>query len=294
MTFSDRLRWLNAFLRGRNLPAPTLRPPFFSAQEVGAVHRFFEGCDPATDPDLQADGPLPGFCFVCQAEVKFEVLRPADGGEVNWRETLRCPQCGLINRWRGCLHLFDAICTPREDDRIYLTETLSPLCQNLAGRFPNLVSSEYLPDAEPGETVMVGEQPVRVEDVTCLTFPERSFDCVLTFDVLEHVPDYRAALVEFHRVLRRGGRLLLTAPFNFRQETSTRARIDEAGEVTHLMEPCYHGDPLSPEGILAFYDFGMDLLEDLHRAGFRQSYLVCYRSNELGYAAANVAFVARR
>lgn len=294
MTLSDRIRRLDAFLRGRNLPAPTLPPPFFGARNIGEVYRYFGRYDTSSDPVLQAAGPLPGFCFVCQESVPFEVQRPADGGAVNWRETLRCPQCGLINRWRGCLHLFDAVCNPGEGDRIYLTETLSPLCRSLSARFPDLVSSEYMADAKPGETVTVGGVPVRVEDVTHLTFADRSFDCVLSFDVLEHVPDYRVALVEFNRVLARGGHLILTVPFSFRQETTIRAKIDEAGQVVHLMEPCYHGDPLSPGGILAFHDFGADLLDDLHRSGFRRSYLVCYRSNELGYAAANVAFVARK
>lgn len=85
----------------------------------------------------------------------------------------------------------------------------------------------------------------------------------------------------------------LTAPFSFRRETTICAEIDEAGEVVPRVEPCDHGDALSAGAILALYDFGMDLLDDLRRSGFRQSYRVCYRSNEMGYAAAIVAFVAR-
>ncbi len=71
-------------------------------------------------------------------DVLFRVDVPADGSPVNWRETLVCPHCKLINRWRSCLHVFEAICKPDMDDRIYLTETLSPIYQNLAGRFPLL------------------------------------------------------------------------------------------------------------------------------------------------------------
>lgn len=50
--------------------------------------------------------------------------------------------------------------------------------------------------------------------VTALPFAAASFDLVTSFDVLYHraVGDPRAALAEFHRVLRPGGRALLRLP----------------------------------------------------------------------------------
>jgi SAM-dependent methyltransferase len=39
-----------------------------------------------------------------------------------------------------------------------------------------------------------------------------SFDAVIAFDVLEHVPDYRQALVEVHRILSPGGFAIFTVP----------------------------------------------------------------------------------
>ena len=50
---------------------------------------------------------------------------------------------------------------------------------------------------------------VRNEDVTQLTFSDNYFDTVLCFDVLEHVPDYRAALKEFYRALKPGGKVYI-------------------------------------------------------------------------------------
>ena len=52
-----------------------------------------------------------------------------------------------------------------------------------------------------------------VSNITSMPVPDASFDAVLCTEVLEHVPDPVAALVEFHRVLKPGGALLLTAPF---------------------------------------------------------------------------------
>lgn len=52
-----------------------------------------------------------------------------------------------------------------------------------------------------------------VSDITAIPEPEGSFDAVLCSEVFEHLPDPIAALREFARLLRLGGRLILTAPF---------------------------------------------------------------------------------
>ena len=52
-----------------------------------------------------------------------------------------------------------------------------------------------------------------VSDVIAIPEPDGSFDAVLCTEVFEHLPDPLAALGEFNRLLRPGGRLILTAPF---------------------------------------------------------------------------------
>jgi SAM-dependent methyltransferase len=281
--------------RERNRVLPSGLPePFFHAADINALHDFFSALDSYMEDVLDSTGALKGECYICNEEVDFLIKQSMDGSPVNWRETLTCSGCRMINRWRSCLHLFDAICEPTVLDRIYLTETLSPVYQQLAARYPLLVSSEYLPKAQLGDMVQIHSKAVRNEDVTQLTFDDSSFEAVLCFDVLEHVPDYRVALKEFFRVLSSGGQLVLSVPFSFRQETVVRAVIDSAGTIEHLIEPCYHGDPLSAEGVLSYYDFGMDLLEEMNSSGFSECFVVCYSSARWGYLDGNIAFVARK
>jgi len=65
----------------------------------------------------------------------------------------------------------------------------------------------------------------QVMDYSALGFPERHFDGVYTMEALVHAPDSGAALAQFHRVLKPGGRLALfeysLAP---RQQLTARQR----------------------------------------------------------------------
>ena len=279
--------------RGRIKPR-SLPEPFHYAADIQSLRAFFSAHAHDLEGIGESTAALPGRCFVCNSLVDFSVAPPPPGEPVNWRETLTCPQCGLINRWRACIHLFEAICKPTELDRIYLTETLSPVFRALETRYPLLTGSEYVPNALPGEVMELHANQVRNEDVTRLSFRDRSLEAVLCFDVLEHVPDYRQALREFFRVLVAGGQLVLSVPFSFQYQTVVRAVPGPSGSVQHLVAPCYHGDPLSAEGVLSYYDFGMDLLGEMRRAGFTESFLLCYHSIEWGYPNENVAFVARK
>ncbi|MGA8622327.1 MAG: methyltransferase domain-containing protein [Candidatus Sulfotelmatobacter sp.] len=94
------------------------------------------------------------------------------------------------------------------------------------------------------------------QDITALAIGNDSLDLIVSSDVLEHVPRLDKAFIETARVLRPGGAHLFTVPP--RAITRRRAEIVN-GKVNHLEPPEHHLDPLSPEGILAFWDVGPDL-----------------------------------
>lgn len=52
-----------------------------------------------------------------------------------------------------------------------------------------------------------------VGDIAAIPEPDESFDAILCVEVFEHIPHPVEALREFSRLLKPGGRLILTAPF---------------------------------------------------------------------------------
>jgi len=242
---------------------------------------------------------VPGVCHVCARNADFLVdwahAYEVDGVLTpNWRERLLCPHCGLNARMRATLHLVDAVVRPPPGAPIYLTEQVTPLFAAARRRFPEAVGSEWLGDRIPlGATDEAG---VRNEDVTRLTFLDASFALVVTLDVLEHVPDYDAALAEFLRVLAPRGQLVLTCPFRAdRGRNLVRAVVGSDGTIEHREPPEYHGDPLSQAGTLAYYHFGWELLDRLGEGGLADGRACQYWSRDNGDLGRDqLGFVARR
>ncbi len=50
-------------------------------------------------------------------------------------------------------------------------------------------------------------------DITKIPVDDASFDAILCTEVFEHIPDPISAVSEFSRILKPGGRLIVTAPF---------------------------------------------------------------------------------
>lgn len=189
------------------------------------------------------------------------------------REALVCPSCHLNARARAALGLLRDR-HPQPDAAVYLTEQASPAYVWLRKHYPAARGSEFemAPARRQAIEAWLHQQGVpgaiALEDVTSLSFAAASLDAIGSFDVLEHVPDYKKALAEFARVLRPGGDLFLTVPFlDDAQDTLVRARIDAQGNIEHLLPAEIHGDPLS-DGVLCYYHFGWDLLDAARDAGF--------------------------
>lgn len=163
---------------------------------------------------------------------------------------------GLNSRMRFCLLIIKQYFP--DVKKVYLSEHDTRFHQALSNTTGfDLTTSYYKPGA------------VLHQDLTALTYPDNSFDLSLSFEDLEHIPDYKKAVAELYRVTKPGEHVLLSTPFIIENDkTLVRATINTNGEITHLLEPEYHGDPVIPQGILCFYHFGWDLLDDFRAAGF--------------------------
>ncbi len=239
---------------------------------------------------------VPGHCAVCGAESSFlvdlEYAGERNGIRVpNWRERMVCPTCGLNNRMRAALHIAKTELGLGQGKLIYVTEQSTSLYHQLRQRFGSVEGSEFLGNAVP--LGGVDGRGIRNEDLTRLTYRTASFDAILSFEVLEHIPAYDRAFAECCRVLRPGGIFLFSVPFAPNSyEHVVRARVRDDGSVEHLLPPEYHGDPLSQEGCLAYYHFGWRILDDLLRAGFGEPRALGVWSEFYGYLGPEQVFFA--
>jgi SAM-dependent methyltransferase len=234
-----------------------------------------------------------GLCTYCRARRDFIVSAGVWLGEnVNLREGLVCPGCGLGNRLRllfKSVEEFAGSPAGLHRRRAYVAERVTTFYQRLSDRIEDLVGSEYV-DAgcRSGENRRLGIHSVRHEDLCRLSFPDESFDLVIHADVLEHVPDDRAALSELCRVTRRGGGMFFSVPFlHERDEDEVRASVGANGEIVHHLPPVYHGNPVDPKGALAYRTFGWSLLARLREAGFDSAEAGVLCDLELGFASSN-------
>jgi SAM-dependent methyltransferase len=90
-------------------------------------------------------------------------------------------------------------------------------------------------------------------DATRLPFPDNTFDCVVTSEVLEHIQDDVSAISELTRVLKPGGRLGVTVPTMWPEK------------INWMLSEEYHA-PLSPGGHVRIYS-ATELKAKLRTAG---------------------------
>jgi len=235
------------------------------------------------------------YCCICGQVTSLAAIDPLV--PVDAREGLHCMQCGMSARQRTGVAMLAACASER--DAIYVTEQNTRLYAWLQSRYPGVHGSEFEPDATRRAEMagylasMGGSGEIAFEDVTRLSMADASQDVLLSFDVLEHVPDYRAALREFARVLRAGGSLLATFPFTDAASTVVRASLLDDGTLKHHLEPEYHGDPIGGP-VLCFYHFGWDLLDELRATGFTRAAMAMPWAPEQGILYGHWTLVATR
>ena len=76
----------------------------------------------------------------------------------------------------------------------------------------NNVDTMFRAMADSGEVPPSAHAEIVVGDALALPYPDRTFDCVIASEILEHVPADSAMIDELIRVLKVGGTLAVTVP----------------------------------------------------------------------------------
>jgi SAM-dependent methyltransferase len=204
------------------------------------------------------------YCHVCGRDSTFRSYEPIDFPCK--RNSFLCDSCGSSGRNRHIAQtILDRLPTrptsrslvefaKRFEGVIWLTSTSGAIAEALKGR---CIASEFVENVPSGAIV----NGVRCEDLQASSFGAGSVDLIVTEDVLEHVPFPEAAFAEIRRVLKPGGFHVGTIPVNWGRRTSVARAMIENGKIRHILEPEYHFDPTRPEGILAFTDYGQDIVD---------------------------------
>ncbi len=214
-----------------------------------------------------------GNCAVCNSPQPFIVDYQAASEEngrkiVNWRERLVCPNCGCNSRQRFVIHkVFDYYKTGM---KILMYEQNSDVYRRVAREIPTVKGFEYI---GPGQEAGCHEG-IDCEDICRLSSGDEQYDLLLANDVFEHTADYRKAFEEAYRVLKPGGKLIFTAPFNGNSNET----------VDNTQNQWYRGNPVpGKEPILVQEIFGWDVLDALKECGFGDAYGKVYCGLKEGY-----------
>lgn len=194
----------------------------------------------------------PGYCPICEAGVRFYAV-----GEW-YRDQLLCGSCHSIPRQRALISVLTDLYPNWRDLAVHESSPGNGgASAKLKRECPGYVSSQYTPDLPPS--------PAN-QDLAAQSFPDASFDLVITQDVFEHLFEPDRVIAEIARTLKPGGAHIMSVPIvNKDRPTQRRASLVD-GAIVHHAEPEYHGNPVDPNGSLVTFDWGYDIAAFLEQA----------------------------
>lgn len=213
----------------------------------------------------------PGECAVCNSPQPFIMdyrYAAVENGrkKLNWRERLVCPNCGCNSRERLFIHkLFD---TYEPGKKVLMYERCSNVFEKVRREIADVCGFEYPGERYRDEREING---IRCENICDMTFQDEEFDILAVGEVFVLAYDYKKAFQEAYRVLKKGGKLIFTAPFDANSmETIHRAELTEQGLVWSGTEmEWYYGNPVdwdTPRPV--YHIFGWDIIDFMKKCGF--------------------------
>lgn len=204
------------------------------------------------------------YCPVCASR---RLAIRLDTNEIS----VRCLTCRASAVTISLVAVLRRVAPNLETKQVYELSSRGALFNYLVRNSGKLTYSEYFDNVAPGEFW----NGIQCQDVQNLTYPDESFDVCTSTEVFEHVPDDLKGFSEIRRVLKPDGIFVFTVPLLNENETVERARLTPTGEIQYLLSPEYHGDPIrGHKPVLAFRNYGQDIVDRLHSQGFINAEIV--------------------
>lgn len=199
----------------------------------------------------------PGYCPICEQETIFASVE-------EWlRDHYRCLRCGSIPRFRAIIRALDRFVPQWRQLAMHEFAPGGPSSAYLRRHCRGYSCSHYLPQVPFGRYCL--QHKAFSQNIEALTYPDESFDLLVSQDVMEHVLAPEAAWREMARVLKPGGVHVYTVPW-YPDESCSRRRAELVeGRIRHLAPAQYHGNPVDSKGSLVTIDWGLDMPDVIFR-----------------------------
>jgi SAM-dependent methyltransferase len=139
-----------------------------------------------------------------------------------------CPKCGSLPRTRKLWQIIESEVTGKE---ILHFSPSKSLRDRIASYSPkSYVTTDYDDEFEADKK----------HDIQAIEEPDNSFDLVICYHILEHIPNDRQAMSELYRVLKPGGICYIQTPFKEgdiyedSSITTPEGRLEHFGQSDHL------------------------------------------------------------
>lgn len=202
-----------------------------------------------------------GECPLCEKSVQFVAAGPY------LRNTLKCDSCGSLPRQRVLMKVLSDYFPKWRDLNIHESSPgWDMLSQRLARECKSYFASQYDTTVMPGTIVDAPRLPCKKyqsENLEEQTYSDEQFNIVVTQDVFEHIFHPDLAIKEIARTLKPGGATIMTVPIVRQRQPSRRRAALSGGNVEHILEPQFHGNPLGGKGSLVTIDWGYDIVSYL-------------------------------